>query len=63
MMTPFRVYTPSQTDDGEGGTEDSQGTLRTVFGTIQVHDDGTALVVGINEEVSIEDIVLVEEED
>lgn len=58
MFTQLTLYTPTKTDDGEGGWTRTLGAGTTIWGLIQVHESELQVLVRTPESVNPEDIIL-----
>jgi len=64
MMTqPLAVYRAVRTSDGQGGyTESVPALVTTVWGTIEVYENETTIIIDSEEDVIVGDIIQVEED-
>jgi len=59
---PFKRYQPLKAGDGEGGHTETLGSALTVFGSIQVHQNKTSVLIDKYDDVKVGDIIAVAEE-
>lgn len=60
MNRPVDHYTPTETDDDEGGGTVSLGTKKTLWGTTRIQQNRIAFVCNRSASVSINDILVIE---
>jgi|CXWL01.1.fsa_nt_gi hypothetical protein len=59
---PLNRYRPTKTSDGQGGFTEALGVALVVFGSMQVHENKTTLLVDSYEDVLVADQIGVQEE-
>jgi len=62
-LTPFDIYTPTKSSDGEGGDDEVllQKDRRDIWGVVTFHEAETRMIVDEREDVFVGDIIIVEE--
>jgi len=61
MNEPFTLYRPTRVKVGQGKFEKTYASGRVTWGTLVVHEDYTAIIVDVNEDVAVEDVLRVTE--
>lgn len=63
-QTPYDIYTPTRSDDGEGGHDVVllEKDRRDIWGAVTFYKNETLIVVDERADVKIGDIIIVEEQ-
>jgi len=62
-MRPYTRYRPVKTSDGEGGFTDALADPKVIYGTVNVFNNATGMIVRESTNVKIKDILVLDQKE